>query len=104
MDHIILIKEGVIKEQGTFEKLSKSGPLFQKLMESAGKIEEKANHKTEKDVYDKTNFLPATDDLISKTPNGISHKRKGKLQKSRLIKQEERETGVVSWKVLTRYV
>ncbi|KAK4259872.1 hypothetical protein QN277_006160 [Acacia crassicarpa] len=103
VDHIILIREGVIEEQGTFEKLSKSGPLFQKLMENAGKMEEKLNHKNDRDVYDKTTFPPTTNDAILETPNGTSHKKKGKSQKSMLIKEEERETGVVSWKVLTRY-
>ncbi|KAI9096017.1 hypothetical protein K1719_026164 [Acacia pycnantha] len=103
VDHIILIREGVIEEQGTFEKLSRSGPQFQKLMENAGKMEEKLNHKNDRDVCDKTNFPPATNDAILETPNGTSHKKKGKSQKSMLIKEEERETGVVSWKVLTRY-
>ncbi|XP_028799285.1 ABC transporter C family member 12 isoform X1 [Neltuma alba] len=103
VDHIILIREGVIEEQGTFEKLSKSGPLFQKLMENAGKMEEKLNHTNDRDVYNKTNFLPATNDVILEIPNGTRHKKKGKLQKSMLIKEEDRETGVVSWKVLMRY-
>ena len=40
MDRIILIHEGMIKEEGTYEELISHGPLFQKLMENAGKMEE----------------------------------------------------------------
>ena len=40
VDRIILIHEGMIKEEGTYEELISHGPLFQKLMENAGKMEE----------------------------------------------------------------
>jgi len=37
---IILIGKGMIKEEGTYEELISHGPLFQKLMENAGKMED----------------------------------------------------------------
>ncbi|KAH6788300.1 multidrug resistance-associated protein 1 [Perilla frutescens var. frutescens] len=40
VDRILLVHEGMVKEEGTFEELSNSGVLFQKLMENAGKMEE----------------------------------------------------------------
>ncbi|XP_057789529.1 ABC transporter C family member 12-like [Salvia miltiorrhiza] len=40
VDRIILVSEGMVKEEGTFEELSEHGVLFKKLMENAGKMEE----------------------------------------------------------------
>ena len=34
VDRIILVLEGTVKEEGTFEDLSNNGMLFQKLMEN----------------------------------------------------------------------
>ncbi|XP_068657301.1 ABC transporter C family member 2-like [Aristolochia californica] len=106
VDRIILVHEGLVKENGTFEELSKNGVLFQKLMENAGKMEENVAEdevgevdveKTKKPV---ANGVPnQVEDGLSKSANG-SNKKEGK---SVLVKQEERETGVVSWNVLMRY-
>ncbi|CAK7350707.1 unnamed protein product [Dovyalis caffra] len=95
VDKIILLSEGMIKEEGTFEELSKNGKLFQKLMENAGKMEEKENSEN----VDYKRSKPAAyggNDLPQKAGNTM----KGKGGKSVLIKKEERETGVVSWNVL----
>ncbi|KAL5977121.1 Canalicular multispecific organic anion transporter 1 [Asimina triloba] len=104
VDKIILVHEGMVKEEGTFDELSKSGVLFQKLMENAGKLEEQ-EEKTEADENDSpvnqtviANGEPVEDQMLKKA----SDVKKGKEGKSVLIKQEERETGVVSWKVITR--
>ncbi|OAY47206.1 hypothetical protein MANES_06G060800v8 [Manihot esculenta] len=105
VDRIILVSEGTIKEEGTFEELSKSGKLFQKLMENAGKMEEMeqaAEGKEDSTRLDLKNSQPATDELNEFSQNG-GYTKKGKGRKSVLVKQEERETGVVSWKVLMRY-
>ncbi|KAJ1698124.1 hypothetical protein LUZ63_006636 [Rhynchospora breviuscula] len=40
VDRILLVHDGVVKEEGTFEELSDTGELFKKLMENAGKMEE----------------------------------------------------------------
>ncbi|KAI4297480.1 hypothetical protein L6164_037369 [Bauhinia variegata] len=102
VDKIILVSEGMIKEQGTFEELSESGVLFQKLMENAGKMDE-LEHKEDIDNYDKENFLSEKSGADAELQNDESYQNKGKLRKSVLIKREERETGIVSWKVLMRY-
>lgn len=102
VDKIILVSEGMVKEEGTFDELSKNGPLFKKLMENAGKMEEH----TEEKAQDQS-CHESSEPSISRVVNGhnkdvrLPNKRKG--QKSRLVKQEERETGVVSWTVLMRY-
>ncbi|CAO2823372.1 unnamed protein product [Amaranthus hypochondriacus] len=103
VDSIILVHDGCIKEEGTFEELSEKGLMFQKLMENAGKMEEYAEEKH--DLENKDEKVPAdgangsiNDKLISATDT-----QKTKETKSVLIKQEERETGVVSWNVLMRY-
>ena len=101
MDKIILVSEGMIKEQGTFEELSKSGPLFQKLMENAGKMEQ-ADNNEDRESHGTDNDLPMNNEAIEELPSDASYENKGKLRKSVLIKKEERETGVVSWKVVMR--
>lgn len=89
-----------MKEEGTFEELSNHGLLFRKLMENAGKMEEYA----EENVDSETNDQTSSKLVANGTPNDVaSIGNKPKEVKSVLIKQEERETGVVSWKVLQRY-
>ncbi|XP_070021229.1 ABC transporter C family member 2-like [Nicotiana sylvestris] len=102
VDRIILVHDGMVKEEGTFEYLSNNGVLFQKLMENAGKMEEYTEEKENNDNDNDKSSKP----VANGETNGVSKKvgkdsKKG--GKSVLIKQEERETGVVSWKVLTRY-
>ena len=102
MDKIILVSEGMIKEQGTFEELSKCGCLFQKLMENAGKMEQQSDSNEAGDDHHKANVSTLSNEALVEVPNDASYEKKGKLRKSVLIKQEERETGVVSLKVLMR--
>ncbi|KAL7593059.1 hypothetical protein Lser_V15G32576 [Lactuca serriola] len=99
VDRILLVHEGMVKEEGTFEELSEHGALFQKLMENAGKMEE---------YVEEQEAIEETDTKVSKpVANGVNgesakdDKKKG--PKSVLIKQEERETGVISFNVLKRY-
>ncbi|URE19194.1 BAG domain [Musa troglodytarum] len=105
VDKIILVHEGMVKEEGTFEELCSSGILFQKLMENAGKMEE---HEEEKQgEIAEENAKSSANGEVTKMVNALSKKEekpnKGKEGKAVLIKQEERETGVVSLKVLARY-
>lgn len=101
VDRIILVHEGMVKEEGTFEELSNNGVLFQKLMENAGKMEEYVEgNDVEENIEDETS-KPVPNGVVTKLPNN-SNTSKPKEGKSVLIKQEERETGVVSWKVLAR--
>ncbi|XP_029130585.1 ABC transporter C family member 2 isoform X2 [Cajanus cajan] len=101
VDRIILIHEGMVKEEGTFEELSNQGPLFQKLMENAGKMEEYEEDKVDTETTDqKPSSKPVANGAVNDNAKSGSKPKEGK---SILIKQEERETGVVSWNVLIRY-
>ncbi|KAJ4837826.1 Multidrug resistance-associated protein 1 [Turnera subulata] len=104
VDRIILVHEGMVKEEGTFEELSNNGPLFQRLMENAGKMEEYVEENKDGEIADdKTSSKPVANGLTNGEPKNASDGKKSREGKSVLIKQEERETGVVNWKVLVRY-
>jgi ATP-binding cassette, subfamily C (CFTR/MRP), member 1 len=104
VDKILLIHDGVIKEQGTFDELSNNGELFKKLMENAGKMEEQLEEKQdESKSMDVTKQTENGDTVVVDVSSQKSQDpNKTKQGKSVLIKQEERETGVVSTKVLSR--
>ena len=110
VDRIILVHDGMVKEEGTFEELSNNGVLFQRLMENAGKMEEYAEEKGDDETVDQNGETIDHKSLLKPIANGVvhdmsknaSHANKQKEGKSVLIKQEERETGVVSVKVLAR--
>ncbi|GAB4829409.1 Multidrug resistance-associated protein 9, variant 2 [Ancistrocladus abbreviatus] len=102
VDWIILVSEGMIKEQGTFEELSKNGPLFQKLMENAGKMEEQVEEEHLQDLDDESSKL-STNRVLKEMQNDVKSSNEWKRHKPVLMKQEERETGIVSWNVLIRY-
>ncbi|EXC25625.1 ABC transporter C family member 2 [Morus notabilis] len=105
VDKIILVHEGTVKEEGTFEELSNIGVLFQKLMENAGKMEEYVEEKegdhetTDSNVSSKA----LANGVLNDAQKNANDSRKPKEGRSILIKQEERETGVVSLRVLARY-
>lgn len=105
VDRIILVHEGTVKEEGTYEELSDNGPLFQRLMENAGKVEEFSEENGEAEAV-QTAVAPLTNGNTNNLQmNGTDEKKakeENKGGKSVLIKQEERETGVVSWRVLKR--
>ncbi|TMX04841.1 hypothetical protein EJD97_004475 [Solanum chilense] len=101
VDRIILVSEGMVKEDGTFEKLSEHGTLFPKLMENAGKME---SYGVE------TEYDPNFDSESSQSSStrqehqqDVTSVTKRKAGKSVLIRQEERETGIINWSVLMRY-
>lgn len=104
VDRILLVSDGVIKEEGTFEEISKNGRLFQKLMENAGKMEKQGEGKEDgknsdlEDLNATSNEMVEIDELLKNA--NPAKKRKGR--KAVLVKQEEKETGVVSWNVLMR--
>lgn len=102
VDRIILVHEGMVKEEGTFEELSSNGILFPKLMENAGKMEEYEEQKEEDDIDYKTSSKPIPNGDVNDFLKNANHTNKRKEGKSVLIKQEERETGVVSLNVLKR--
>ncbi|KAA8519399.1 hypothetical protein F0562_013655 [Nyssa sinensis] len=103
VDRIILVHEGMVKEEGTFEDLSNNGIMFTKLMENAGKMEEYVEEKEDIENIDHKISKPVANGMTNELSKDASLTNKKKEGKSVLIKQEERETGVVSWKVLMRY-
>ncbi|KAJ4976197.1 hypothetical protein NE237_001303 [Protea cynaroides] len=103
VDRILLVHEGMVKEEGTFEELSNNGVLFQKLMENAGKLEENVEENEVTKDNDQKNSEPAANGKVNGLLKNESSTNKRKEGKSVLIKKEERETGVVSLNVLTRY-
>nr|CAB3488302.1 unnamed protein product [Digitaria exilis] len=107
VDKILLIHDGVIKEEGTFDELSNNGELFKKLMENAGKMEEQAEEKQDESIPQDVAKQTENGDIVivdgGSQKNQDNDSDKTKPGKSVLIKQEERETGVVSAKVLSRY-
>lgn len=104
VDRIILVSEGMIKEEGTFEELSKNGKLFQRMMENAGKMEEMDEQGKENEAVNSDEKISKeAANVVVKTNDMSNQAKKGKLRKSVLVKQEERETGVISWNVLMRY-
>lgn len=106
VDKILLIHDGVIKEEGTFDELSNNGELFKKLMENAGKMEEQAEEKEDESIPQDVAKQTENGDIVivdgGLQKNQDNDSNKTKPGKSVLIKQEERETGVVSAKVLSR--
>ncbi|CAL5411680.1 unnamed protein product [Camellia sinensis] len=100
VDRIILVHEGMVKEEGTFEYLSNNGVLFQKLMENAGKMEEYVEEKEDDENASHETAKPVANGMTNELPKDAAQTDKKKEGKSILIKQEERETGVVSRKVL----
>ncbi|OVA16127.1 ABC transporter [Macleaya cordata] len=103
VDRILLVHEGMVKEEGTFEELTNNGVLFQKLMENAGKMEEHVEEKEENEKPEQKTLNPTANGEVNGMPKNASQTTKGEKGKSILIKKEERETGVVSWNVLMRY-
>ena len=96
VDTILLVSEGMVKEEGTFQELSESGLLFRKLMEKVGGMDGSGTttHTSSKPYH-------SHHDSIN-DPTTITHTSSKKNHKSLLIKQEDRQTGIVSWKVLAR--
>ncbi|XVE94233.1 hypothetical protein REPUB_Repub01dG0264000 [Reevesia pubescens] len=102
VDRILLVCDGVIKEEGTFEEISKNGRLFQKLMENAGKMEKQGEGKEDGENFNLEDLKPTSDEMVEINEK-LKNAKKRKGRKAVLVKQEERETGVVSWNVLMRY-
>lgn len=104
VETILLVHEGEIKEQGSYEELMENGVFFKQLMKDAGSMEDSVEDVVE--VLDEKAGASANGDLSGseKTPSlekKVSSK-KAEAEKIVLIKKEERETGVISVKVLAR--
>lgn len=102
VDKIILVSEGMIKEEGTFEELSQNGLLFRKLMEKVGKMDDHMDGSKGRTNTDYGSSKRYADEVVGELINDPNITTK-KNRKSVLIKQEDRQTGIVSWNVLARY-
>lgn len=72
-------------------------------MENAGKMEEYTEDKYDVESSDEKAPTVLANGNLNDKPSGKTDPQKPKEGKSVLIKQEERETGVVSANVLIRY-
>ena len=102
VDKILLVSEGMVKEEGTFEELSRNGLLFQKLMVNAGKMVDHVNENDMRPAVDCNSSTPTANGGDIDIQNGARYEKAKKGGEAVLIKKEERETGVVSWNVLAR--
>ncbi|KAL4562252.1 hypothetical protein LXL04_034450 [Taraxacum kok-saghyz] len=98
VDKILLVSEGMVKEEGTFEQLSETGDLFRNLIEKVGGMDGTPNTHHEHDLADDVAVNESANDPTVTITNTSKKNRK-----SLLIKQEDRQTGIVSWNVLARY-
>lgn len=101
VDKIILVSEGMVKEEGTFEELSENGLLFKTLMEKVGGMDDHVDESEGGTNINLESSRQYRDEVVSESTNDQSIITK-KNRKSVLIKQEDRQTGIVSWKVLAR--
>ncbi|KAI7748914.1 hypothetical protein M8C21_031158, partial [Ambrosia artemisiifolia] len=101
VDKIILVSEGMVKEEGTFEELSENGLLFKALMEKVGGMDDHVEGSECETNIDHGSSKQYADEAVGESTNDQSITTK-KNRKSVLIKQEDRQTGIVSWKVLAR--
>ncbi|CAA6668089.1 unnamed protein product [Spirodela intermedia] len=91
VDRIILVHDGAVKEEGTFEELSSNGEQLEEKVDGDDNEEDTGKPLINGESVKKED-----------APVAKSDSKKTKEGKSVLIKQEERETGVVSAKVLSR--
>ena len=101
--YIILVSKGMVKQDGTFDELSKNSMLFQKLMENARKMDKRMEEKECSKNLSHNKSKPTANYVVDELSKNASYFNEKKEDKSMLIKQEEKETGVVSWNVLMRY-
>lgn len=125
VDKVVLVHEGRVAEQGAYEDLMAHGPLFKELMESAGSMEDSDAKKEEAPTgaiapreeagagMNGEGSQPLKKKIsIRKSPSTVKGDGKGEEEKKKevakqavaLVKSEERETGVVHFGVIKRYV
>ncbi|MFS7898189.1 putative ABC-type xenobiotic transporter [Helianthus anomalus] len=101
VDKIILVSEGMVKEEGTFEELSEKGLLFKTLMEKVGGMDDHVEGSECGTNIDYGSSKQYAAEVVGEPTDDQSITKKNR--KSVLIRQEDRQTGIVSWKVLARY-
>ncbi|KAI3614178.1 abc transporter [Moniliophthora roreri] len=91
-DHILVVDNGKIVEQGTYEALTRESVLFSRLIEEYGKSEEEKDTDTI-DSHSTLQDAKQIDAAPSKKASG-----------SPLMQDEERNTGAVTWSMYGRYL
>ncbi|TBU42097.1 multidrug resistance-associated ABC transporter [Dichomitus squalens] len=87
-DYIYVMDEGVIVEEGSYAELMKRGDMFARLMEEYGSQEE-----------DKRD-----DATASKKADDVAAPAEAKKATQKLMQEEERLTGAVTWSVYSKYI
>lgn len=108
VDWVVLMEDGRIAEQGTYQELLLKGPKFKALLESAGSME--GDDANDTHASSSSTNKPDTHKPENATPqaNGdASAPQKDKVSAKKgttLVQKEDRETGMVSFAVVWRYV
>eukprot|EP00271_Cylindrocystis_brebissonii_P007833 TRINITY_DN2165_c0_g1_i1.p1 TRINITY_DN2165_c0_g1~~TRINITY_DN2165_c0_g1_i1.p1 ORF type:complete len:1709 (-),score=349.89 TRINITY_DN2165_c0_g1_i1:1265-6391(-) len=115
VDYVVLLKDGRIADQGTFESLMEQSAEFQSLMEQAGSLEDSSSEpqtlptstvtppsSNGPALSNGTDIKPSLSDgkIVAAAPEVKAPAKVG----TQLISMEDRETGVVSVAVIGRYM
>nr|AXN55886.1 ABC transporter C family member 1 [Crocus sativus] len=107
-DLILVMREGTIVQYGKYNDLLGSGTDFAALVaahDSSMELVEQGSHSNESNnPQDKASDQPIRNYGQSNGANGSMNSPKKEKGSSKLIKEEERETGHVSWNVYKRYI
>ncbi|KAF9965910.1 hypothetical protein BGZ70_003814 [Mortierella alpina] len=101
VDQIILIKDGMILENGAYPQLMQAESAFYQLITEYSVREKVKNKKQGRDTttVDPTTSVPAADGIKSTTPVISKHK----TMSGTLVSTEKMEAGKIGWKVYLDY-
>ncbi|KAL4010212.1 hypothetical protein IC575_030442 [Cucumis melo] len=107
-DKIILLNEGMVKEEGTYEELKENGKLFQTLMKNAGVSKESdevwEDRETNGTKKSSSGLPLANNEIENDSVDATTSQYLTRQQNTTLIMQEERETGLLGWNIVLRYI
>ncbi|KAL4028664.1 hypothetical protein IC575_011872 [Cucumis melo] len=107
-DKIILLHEGMVKEEGTYEELKENGKLFQTLMKNAGVSKESdevwEDGETNGTKKSSSGLPLANNEIENDSVDATTSQYLTRQQNTTLIMQEERETGLLGWNIVLRYI
>ncbi|KAL4010215.1 hypothetical protein IC575_030445 [Cucumis melo] len=107
-DKIILLHEGMVKEEGTYEELKENGKLFQTLMKNAGVSKESdevwEDGETNGTKKSSSGLPLANNEIENDSVDATTSQYLTRQQNTTLIMQEERETGLLGWNIVLRYM
>ncbi|ONK62947.1 uncharacterized protein A4U43_C07F9770 [Asparagus officinalis] len=107
-DLILVMRDGQIVQSGKYNELLGSGTDFAALVaahDSSMELVEQGSHPQEPSIpLSKPSDQPIANYSPSSKDEGSTNSGKSEKGSSKLIKEEERETGHVSWKVYKMYI